>query len=78
MINWDNARCWVISVRPLGGNMQEMKLKVKAHSTRAIGPSWALYKGASMKSILDAADWSKESTFTQFYLIKLDVEVLKQ
>ena len=21
-----------------------------------------------MKSILDAADWSKESTFTQFYL----------
>ena len=47
-------------------------------SLRAIGPSWALYKGASMKSILDAADWSKESTFTQFYLRKLDVEVLKQ
>ena len=56
----------------------DQKLKVKAHSTRAIGPSWALYKGASMKSILDAADWSKESTFTQFYLRKLDVEVLKQ
>ena len=56
----------------------DQKLKVKAHSTRAIGPSWALYKGASMKSILDAADWSKESTITQFYLRKLDVEVLKQ
>ena len=56
----------------------DQKLKVKAHSTRAIGPSWALYKGASMKSILDTADWSKESTFTQFYLRKLDVEVLKQ
>ncbi|CAC5411063.1 unnamed protein product [Mytilus coruscus] len=44
------------------------KLKVKGHSTRAITPSWALYKGASTKSILDAADWSSESTFVRFYL----------
>jgi hypothetical protein len=36
---------------------------VTAHSTRALGPSWALFKGASMKAILNAADWSKENTF---------------
>ena len=43
-------------------------LKVTAHPTRAIAPSWALYKGASTKSILDTADWSSESTFVKFYL----------
>ena len=51
----------------------DKNLKVKAHSTRTICPSWALYKGASIQStcILDAADWSKESTFTQFCLEKM-------
>ena len=47
---------------------EDKNLKVKAHSTRAKGPSSDLYKGASMKSILDVADWSKETTFTKFYL----------
>ena len=53
-------------------------LKVTAHSTRAIAPSWALYKGASTKSILDAADWSSESTFVKFYLRDLDSDKLLQ
>lgn len=53
-------------------------MKVKAHSATAIGPSWALFNGASMRSILEAADWSKESTFIQFYFRNVDVEVLKQ
>ena len=44
------------------------KGKFRAHSTRALGPSWALFNGASVKSIMDTADWSKESTFTRFYL----------
>ena len=48
------------------------KSKVKGHSTRAIGPSWALFNGASMKSILESADWSKESTFCNFYLRDVD------
>lgn len=42
--------------------------KVNAHSARAVAPSWALYKGASLKSILDSADWAVESTFAKFYL----------
>lgn len=52
-------------------------MSVKAHSTRAIGPSWALFNGASMYAILEAADWSRESTFTKFYLRDVDVSVLK-
>ena len=51
-------------------------IKVNAHSTRAIGPSWALFNGASMSSILSAADWSSESTFAKFYLRNVDVSVL--
>ena len=48
------------------------KSKDKGQSTRAIGPSWALFNGASMKSILESADWSKESTFCNFYLRDVD------
>ena len=59
--------------------IDDKNLKVKAHSTRTICPSWALYKGASIQStcILDAADWSKESTFYTV-LFRKDAEVLKQ
>ena len=55
----------------------ETNLKVKAHSTRAIGSSWALFKGASMKSVLESADWSSESTFCRFYFRDLEATVLK-
>lgn len=51
-------------------------MKVRAHSTRAIGPSWALFKGATMSSIMKAADWSRQDTFTKFYLTKVENNVL--
>ncbi|CAC5426474.1 unnamed protein product [Mytilus coruscus] len=54
----------------------EDDFKVNAHSTRAIGPSWALFNGASMKSILESADWSTDTTFTKFYFRNVDVKVL--
>ena len=53
-------------------------LKVKGNYTHAIGPSWALYNGGSIRSILAVVDWKKESTFIQFYFRNVDVEVLKQ
>lgn len=56
---------WIVNVIKFA--YQDDSKSVKAHSTRALGPSWALFNGASMKSILDSADWSKESTFTKFY-----------
>lgn len=54
----------------------EDDFKVNAHSTRAIGPSWALCNGASMKSILESADWSTHTTFTKIYFRNVDLKVL--
>lgn len=67
---------WIVSTIQMAYN--DKKKSVKAHSTRAIGPSWALYKGASMKNIMEAADWSRESTFTKFYLRHIDPHVLSK
>lgn len=52
-------------------------VNVNAHSTRAIGPSWALFKGSNMSSILQAADWSRETTFIKFYLRDVSASVLE-
>lgn len=43
-------------------------LNVKAHSTKAIGPSWALFCGACMNSILETADWTTDTNFIKFFL----------
>ena len=40
---------------------------VKAHSTRAQATTWALFNGASLESILRAADWRRPSTFVKHY-----------
>lgn len=66
---------WIVNTIQMAYNE---KKKVRAHSTRAIGPSWALYKGASMKNIMESADWSRESTFTKFYLRNLEPHVLSR
>ena len=39
----------------------------KSHSTRAASTSAVAKRGAPMKCILDAAGWSRESTFGKFY-----------
>lgn len=64
---------WIVSTIQLA--YDDKKKGVKAHSTRAIGPSWALFKGSSMKAIMEAADWSRESTFVKFYLRNLDTNL---
>lgn len=62
---------WIVSVIKQAYD-EHSEIKVKAHSTRAIGPSWALAKGASLSSILEAADWSRDATFKKFYYRQLD------
>ena len=61
---------WIVRIIKLA--YQVGVVDVKGHSTRAIGPSWALYNGASVNSILEAADWARESTFVRFYLRDVD------
>ena len=51
---------WIVSTIRLAYDGQ---IQVRAHSTRDLGPSWALFRGANMTSILEAADWSREATF---------------
>ena len=67
---------WIVSTIQLAYN--DKKKSVRAHSTRAIGPTWALYKGSSMRAIMEAADWSRESTFVRFYLRNLEPSVLSK
>lgn len=49
------------------GSYKSVK-SIKGHSTRSLGPSWALFKGVSMKEIMESADWYRETTFIKHYL----------
>lgn len=49
----------------------QFPLNVRAHSTRGMAASWALWRGASLDEICAAATWSAPSTFARFY--KLNV-----
>ena len=42
--------------------------RVHGHQTHSYGPSWARFKGTSSKDIMEAADWSRETTFVKYYL----------
>ena len=66
VVTFQTISKWLVSLIKLA--YEDPKMKVKGHSTRAIGPLWALFNGASVNSILNAADWSHESTFIRFYL----------
>lgn len=44
---------------------------VVAHSTRGMGASWALFKGASLEEVCVAAGWSSSLTFAKFYRLDL-------
>lgn len=68
---------WLVRTIKFAYRQRNKDLKVKGHSTRAVAPSWALYKGVSMKSIMNTADWAKESTFTRFYLRNTNVNFLQ-
>uniref|UniRef100_A0A803JAC4 Tyr recombinase domain-containing protein n=1 Tax=Xenopus tropicalis TaxID=8364 RepID=A0A803JAC4_XENTR len=46
-------------------------MTIRAHATRKVSTSWALYHEASLETICQAATWSSPHTFTKFY--KFDV-----
>ena len=66
----DSIARWIVStVRFAYENADKETLKmVRAHDTRKLSTSWALFNGASSSEILKAAHWATESTFTSFYL----------
>ncbi|TKS65234.1 hypothetical protein D9C73_027835 [Collichthys lucidus] len=42
---------------------------VRAHSTRGMAASWALFRGVSVQDICSAASWSSPLTFVRFYML---------
>ena len=44
---------------------------VRAHSTRGMAASWALWNGASLSEICTAATWATPLTFTRFYRLNV-------
>ena len=68
---------WIVKIIRMAYKQQKKRLgKVKGHSTRSIGPSWALFKGATISSVMESADWSKQSTFAKFYFKDVNVNFL--
>ena len=61
---------WIVElVKFVYHNSQDGFLRdVRAHDTRRLASSWALFNGAPIVEILRAARWASESTFTSFYL----------
>lgn len=56
---------WIVNTIKLA---YDDNIKVRGHSTRSIGPSWAFFNDASMSALLNSADWKSKSTFTKYYL----------
>ena len=66
---------WIVET--LKSTLKDKDLKVKAHSTRPMGPFLAFFRGASVESILNSADWSSESTFIRSNLRDLNCNVMR-
>nr|XP_054591823.1 uncharacterized protein LOC129156244 [Nothobranchius furzeri] len=64
---------WIVEAISLSYKCKgaEPPLGVRAHSTRSMATSWALFRGESVQDICAAASWTTPLTFVRFY--RLDV-----
>ncbi|XP_063350743.2 uncharacterized protein LOC134642723 [Pelmatolapia mariae] len=64
---------WIIEAISLAYSTRGLALPhgVRAHSTRGMATSWALFKGVPVADICAAASWASPHTFVRFY--RLDV-----
>ncbi|XP_055053994.2 uncharacterized protein [Misgurnus anguillicaudatus] len=64
---------WVVEAIILSYNSRGLTppAGLRAHSTRGMATSWALFKGVSVQDICAAASWASPHTFVRFY--RLDV-----
>ena len=71
---------WIVNLIKLVYKLKKQSLKgkkIQGHSTRSVGPSWALFKGASLRQVMESADWSTETTFIKHYLKSVMAPVLE-
>ena len=60
---------WIVeAIRAAGSEALLSEDPPKAHDTRSISTSWALFQGVPLEDILRAAYWRSPSSFTSFYL----------
>ena len=59
---------WLVEAIRAAGEEALAQPAVRAHDTRAIAASWALFNGASVEDIQKAAYWSSANTFISCYL----------
>ena len=69
------SNCIVQTIRM---TYDDKNLKVKAHSTRTICPSWAFYKGASIQSKYFRRSRLEQRVYIYTVLFRKDAGVLKQ
>ncbi|KAK0133511.1 hypothetical protein N1851_030971 [Merluccius polli] len=64
---------WIVEAISLAYGCRGLQppLGLKAHSTRGMATSWALFRGVSVRDICAAACWATPHTFVRFY--RLDV-----
>ena len=65
---------WLVEVIKLAyddANL-ETRGKIKGHSTRAMGPSMAEFRGVAIDDILNVADWASAQTFYNCYWKSVD------
>ncbi len=62
---------WIVSVIKDSIASEDNRLlgsRVRAHDLRSQAAAWALYKGSSIKEIMEAQGWSSPTTFQTVYL----------
>ena len=62
---------WVVEAIALAYTSQGLQppAALRAHSTRGMAASWALFRGVSVQDICAAASWSSTLTFVRFYML---------
>ena len=59
---------WIVEYIKSAGSDALLSDRVRAHDTRSVSSSWALFNGASLQDIQAAAFWSNPNSFISCYL----------
>ena len=64
----DSISRWIVSAIKSAGNDTLATGPIRAHDTRSVSTSWALFNGVSVEKIQKAAFWSNPNSFISCYL----------
>ena len=59
---------WLVQAIKAGHPKPAPAGPIRAHDTRGIAASWALFQRVAMEEILQAAYWATPNTFISYYL----------